>query len=93
MPEYVNGIRVRVIPPGVFGSDFSLKPGKLGMRSWGKPPEGYESVKDAARRLEVAVRDIYRLCLKNRLEHIVVGRDKSKRVYVRKLSIPTRDGE
>lgn len=82
--EYVNGIKVRVLPQG-----FSYRPDEVIARStWGEPPEGYELVRAAAKRLKVTVWRIRVWCREGKIEHQRRGKGKHTRLFVKKGAVP-----
>lgn len=85
MAEYVNGIKVRVLPQG-----FSYRPDEVIARStWGEPPVGYELARDTAKRLKTSIWHVRMWCKAGKIEHIRRGRGRKTRLFVKKGAVPT----
>ena len=84
---YSGPLKVRLIPPGVFGEDLN-KPFAKSRSTWGQIPEGYESTEAAARRLGNTRWGIRKLCLNGRLEHLRKGAGKRCRLFIKQGAKP-----
>lgn len=91
MTEYVNGIKVRHIAPGVSGrpEERFAKSGWGHISTMAKTPEGYETTADAGRRLGISRFTVRKLCAAGKLEHIRRGVGAKSRLFVKKGAVPT----
>lgn len=90
-PTHYNGIPIRYLEPGVSGTDVDAtgQMRALSMPKWGVPPEGYETTIQAGMRLGSPRSSVRAWVQRGRLEGIIRGTGKRRRIFVKKGAKPT----